>query len=151
MMCCNRNVPHRICIERKIWVNRPIIVCYFLSSHGLSADLDAGRFLMGFQLIDHNPLRGIEYFSPGRWRMIHTNAVAYGFLANAFLGAVHWAIPRLTMRPVTSVVLSWLIFWGLAVCGAGHGWWDSAGKGRPSNGERPRFGLTRWRNWVCCC
>ena len=47
-----------------------------------------------------NPLRGIELFSPGRWRMIHTNAIAYGFLANAFLGILHWAVPRLTLRPV---------------------------------------------------
>ena len=32
--------------------------------------------------------------------MIHTNAIAYGFLANAFLGMLHWAVPRLTLRPV---------------------------------------------------
>jgi cytochrome c oxidase cbb3-type subunit 1 len=42
--------------------------------------------------------------------MVHTNAVAYGFLANAFLGAIHWAIPRLTLRPVFSRWLSYLIY-----------------------------------------
>jgi cytochrome c oxidase cbb3-type subunit 1 len=69
-----------------------------------------GGFLMGFQLIRHNPLRGIELFSPGRWRMIHTNAIAYGFLANAFLGALHWAVPRLTLRPLADRRLSYFIF-----------------------------------------
>src|SRR5512145_2008222 len=69
-----------------------------------------GGLLMAFQLIKHNPLNGIELLSPGRWRMIHTNAIAYGFLANAFLGALHWAVPRLTMKPVLSVRLSWFIF-----------------------------------------
>lgn len=91
-------------------VNRPIIICYFLAAMLYLLISMIGGFLMSFQLIDHNPLRGVELLSPGRWRMIHTNAVAYGFLANAFLGAVHWAIPRLTKRPVTSVLLSWLIF-----------------------------------------
>lgn len=42
--------------------------------------------------------------------MTHTNAIAYGFLANAFLGALHWAIPRLTLKPVLSRYLSWFIY-----------------------------------------
>ncbi|QDU62988.1 hypothetical protein Pan216_38620 [Planctomycetes bacterium Pan216] len=71
--------------------------------------LTAG-FVMALQLVYHNPLQGIELFSPGRWRMVHTNAIAYGFLSNAFLGVLHWSIPRLTMKPVLSVALSWFIF-----------------------------------------
>lgn len=62
------------------------------------------------QLVGENTLAGIEAFSPGRWRMVHTNGVAYGFLANAFLGALHWAVPRLTLRPVASRPLSYFIF-----------------------------------------
>ena len=65
---------------------------------------------MAFQLIRHNPLSGIEIFSPGRWRMVHTNAIAYGFIANALLGSMFWAVPRLTLRPVLSKLLSWFIF-----------------------------------------
>ena len=42
--------------------------------------------------------------------MVHTNAIAYGFLANAFLGALHWAVPRLTLKPVLESALSWFIF-----------------------------------------
>ncbi len=69
-----------------------------------------GGLLMAAQLIHHNPLKGIEFFSPGRWRMVHTNAVAYGFLANSFLGMLHWAVPRLTLNPVASRPLSYFIF-----------------------------------------
>src|SRR6478735_6212714 len=76
-----------------------------------------GGLLMAFQLIYSNPLNGIELLSPGRWRMIHTNAVAYGFLANAFLGTLHWVVPRLTFHKVASRALSYFIFvaWQLVV------------------------------------
>jgi cytochrome c oxidase cbb3-type subunit 1 len=69
-----------------------------------------GGILMAFQLVHWNPFRGVELLSPGRWRMIHTNAIAYGFLANAFLGMLHWVVPRLTLRTVASRVLSYFIF-----------------------------------------
>ena len=42
--------------------------------------------------------------------MVHTNAIAYGFLANAFLGILHWVVPRLTLQPVHSRWLSYSIF-----------------------------------------
>ena len=42
--------------------------------------------------------------------MVHTNAIAYGFLANAFLGTLHWAVPRLTFHKVRSRALSYFIF-----------------------------------------
>ncbi|MCK6483235.1 MAG: cbb3-type cytochrome c oxidase subunit I [Phycisphaerae bacterium] len=67
-------------------------------------------FLFSLQFIQRYPVAGIELFSPGRWRMVHTNGVAYGFLANVFLGALYWAVPRLTLRPVYSRRLSWFIF-----------------------------------------
>lgn len=76
-------------------------------------------FLFSMQFLQHYPLAGIELFSPGRWRMVHTNGVAYGFLANAFLGMLHWMVPRLTLRPVLSVKLSYFIFfaWQAIVVG----------------------------------
>ena len=92
-------------------VNRKIVIAYLIAALAYFFVSLAGGFLMAFQLVDHNPLRGIEYLSPGRWRMIHTNAIAYGFLANAFLGLMHWTIPRLTLRPVLSYRLSWFIFY----------------------------------------
>ncbi len=69
-----------------------------------------GGLLMALQLVQWNPFQGSEYLSPGRWRMVHTNAIAYGFIANCFLGALHWAIPRLTLKQVLDVRLSYFIF-----------------------------------------
>jgi cytochrome c oxidase cbb3-type subunit 1 len=69
-----------------------------------------GGMLMALQLVHWNPLTKIEFFSPGRWRMVHTNAVAYGFLANSFLGMLHWVVPRLTLHTVASTALSYFIF-----------------------------------------
>lgn len=96
-------------------VDERLVRWYFLAALGYFAVSLLGGLLMALQLINHNPLRGIEFFSPGRWRMIHTNAIAYGFIANAFLGALHWAIPRLTLRPVLNRSLSWFIFYAWQV------------------------------------
>ncbi len=95
---------------------------FFMALLFLTASMLAG-LLMSFQLINHNPLPSIPLLSAGRWRMLHTNAVAYGFLANGFLGALHWAIPRLTLQPVFHRALSWLIFiaWQLVVAATAVG------------------------------
>lgn len=104
-------------------VNERLVLWYFLAAlsyFGLSL---LGGLLMALQLLNHNPLGGIEFFSPGRWRMVHTNAIAYGFIANSFLGVLHWAVPRLTMRPVLSRRLSWFIFaaWQVVVLATAGG------------------------------
>jgi cytochrome c oxidase cbb3-type subunit 1 len=91
-------------------VIEPLVFWYFLAALVYLFIAMLAGMLMGLQLVRGNPLRGIELFSPGRWRMLHTNAIAYGFLANAFLGALHWAVPRLALRPVLSKPLSYLIF-----------------------------------------
>lgn len=100
-----------------------LVICYFLAALVYMAVSLAGGLLMAMQLVNHNPLSGIELFSPGRWRMIHTNAIAYGFIANAFLGALHWAIPRLTLHPVLNRGLSWFIFvaWQVVVLSTAAG------------------------------
>lgn len=97
-------------LETTELVDRRLICWYFLAALIYLLISMLGGFLMAFQLVRWNPLQGIELLSPGRWRMIHTNAVAYGFLANAFLGALHWAVPRLTLKPVLSRALSRFIF-----------------------------------------
>jgi cytochrome c oxidase cbb3-type subunit 1 len=73
--------------------------------------------LYSLQLTRLYPFPGIELMSPGRWRMVHTNAVAFGFLINVFIGVLYWVVPRLTGRPVLSEKLSWLICyaWQLVV------------------------------------
>jgi cytochrome c oxidase cbb3-type subunit 1 len=76
-----------------------------------------------FQFLQAYWFPGIEWLSPGRVRMVHTNILAYGFIANIFLGGLYWAIPRITGRAVLSRRLSWLVFWAwqaiLVLTGAG--------------------------------
>ena len=75
-------------------VDQTLVKLYFCTALTFLTVAMLAGLLMAFQLIRHNPLRGIELFSPGRWRMVHTNAIAYGFLANGFIGALHWIVPR---------------------------------------------------------
>lgn len=91
-------------------VDERLVIWYFLAALGYLAISMLAGLLMALQLVRWNPLMNIELLSPGRWRMIHTNAIAYGFLANAFLGSLHWAVPRLTLKPVASSKLSYFIF-----------------------------------------
>ena len=92
------------------FVETRLVVWYFLAGPVFLFTSMLGGILMALQLVHWNPLCGIELFSPGRWRMVQTNAAAYGFLANAFFGGLHWAIPRLTLKPVLSRPLSYFIF-----------------------------------------
>jgi cytochrome c oxidase cbb3-type subunit 1 len=97
-------------------LDRPLADARLVAWHFLAALVFMGvsllaGLLMALQLVHWNPLQGSELLSPGRWRMIHTNAIAYGFLANGFLGSLYWAVPRLTLHPVQSRWLSWTIFW----------------------------------------
>lgn len=68
-----------------------------------------------FQFNNLYPFAGVEWLSPGRVRMVHTNMAAYGFIANAFIAGMLFAIPRLTRQTILSDPLGWLIFgaWNL--------------------------------------
>ena len=128
-------------------VDERLVFWYFMAALFFMFASMLGGLLMGLQLTRMNPFKGIELFSPGRWRMIHTNAIAYGFLANAFLGMLHWAVPRLTLRPVLSGWLSYAIFfaWQAVVVATAVG--ILFGQARDWNGARRRSGSTRshWR------
>ena len=87
-----------------------IVMAYFGASTAYLLMAMPAGMLFSLQLLQAYPFPGIELFSPGRWRMVHTNTIIYGFIANAFLAVLHWSIPRLTARSVLSVKLSWFIF-----------------------------------------
>ncbi len=70
----------------------------------------AGLFY-SMQLLQHWPLPKWAVLSPGRIRLIHTNLIAFGFLANAFWAMLYWCVPRLTGQRVLSDVLGWVILW----------------------------------------
>ncbi len=109
--------------EHENLVEERLVAWFFVAALVYMAVSFLGGLLMALQLVRWNPLQGSEWLSPGRWRMIHTNAIAYGFLANAFLGALHWAVPRLTLRPVLSRALSYFIFvaWQVVVLSTAAG------------------------------
>lgn len=91
-------------------VSERLVRWYFFAALTYLGISMLGGLHMAAQLIHWNALTGIEYLSPGRWRMVHTNAIAYGFLANSFLGMLEWAVPRLTLHPAASRKLSYFIF-----------------------------------------
>ena len=69
-----------------------------------------GGLAYAFQFNQLYPFPGIEWLSPGRVRMVHTNMAAYGFIANAFIAGLLFAIPRLTRKPILSDLLGTVIF-----------------------------------------
>jgi cytochrome c oxidase cbb3-type subunit 1 len=92
-------------------VDRPLVRAHIVASFVFFfVSLFAGMFY-SLQLGRMYPFPGVELLSPGRLRMVHTNAVAYGFLLNGFIAALHWIVPRLTGKQVLSRTLSWVVFW----------------------------------------
>ncbi len=92
-------------------VDRPLVKAHIAAGFTFFfVSLFAG-LLYALQLSRLYPFPGVELLSPGRIRMIHTNAVAFGFLLNCFIAALYWIVPRLTGQRVLHKKLSWLIFW----------------------------------------
>jgi len=94
---------------------RPLVNLRLMRAHLTASAVFFAVSLLGglayaFQFNNLYPFEGIEWLSPGRVRMVHTNMAAYGFIANAFIGGILFAIPRLTRRPILSDPLGWLIF-----------------------------------------
>jgi cytochrome c oxidase cbb3-type subunit 1 len=93
---------------------RPLVSTAMVKWHIVAGLFWLGVALLGglfysMQLFQHWTLPRTEWFSPGRIRLIHTNMIAFGFLTNAFLAMLYWAVPRLTGKRVLSEVLGWVI------------------------------------------
>ena len=63
------------------------------------------------QFIDLYPFKGVEFLSPGRVRMVHTQGVAYAWIANIFFAIMYYMIPKLTNKPILSEKSGQWIFW----------------------------------------
>ncbi len=63
------------------------------------------------QFINLYPFEGVEWLSPGRVRMVHTQAVAYAWLANSLFAVIYYIIPKLTQQPILSKKLGWFVFY----------------------------------------
>lgn len=55
---------------------------------------------------------GLSWFTFGRIRPLHTNAVVFAFSANAFFCALYYSMQRLLKTRMWSDALSWIHFWG---------------------------------------
>ncbi|MBI1246271.1 cytochrome-c oxidase, cbb3-type subunit I [bacterium] len=55
---------------------------------------------------------GVEYFTFGRLRPLHTNAAIFAFAGNAIFAAIYYSTQRLLKTRMFSDVLSQLHFWG---------------------------------------
>ena len=66
--------------------------------------------VMSIRLHAPDWLGGVSWLSWGRLRYAHTQGLFFGWLGNAFLAFLYFAVPRLAGRPVTSVRLGWALF-----------------------------------------
>ncbi|MCB0405199.1 MAG: cbb3-type cytochrome c oxidase subunit I [Bdellovibrionales bacterium] len=62
------------------------------------------------QFLQKYPFPGVSFLSPGRVRMVHTQSVAYAWLANGIFATLYYMIPKLTGFPVLSRKFSRVLF-----------------------------------------
>jgi cytochrome c oxidase cbb3-type subunit 1 len=94
-------------------VEERLVKAHLIAAAGFILVVVATGLLYSLQFLGRYPFPGIEFLSPGRVRMVHTNAIAYGWLLNGLLAGAYWATPRLSGQPIFSRRLGWLIFWVL--------------------------------------
>ncbi len=68
--------------------------------------------LLAFQMIDWRLNFGLEWFTFGRLRPLHTNAVVFAFAANGFFLACYYSTQRLLKTRMFSDLMSQIHFWG---------------------------------------
>ncbi|MBI4232127.1 cbb3-type cytochrome c oxidase subunit I [Candidatus Peregrinibacteria bacterium] len=88
-----------------------LVKAHLIASVVFFITLIIAGLLFSLQFLYRYPFPNTELLSPGRIRMIHTNLAAYGFIVNAFIAGLLWAIPRMTKLPMLSAKLGWFIFW----------------------------------------
>ena len=98
-------------------VHKSLVKWHFIMGMGFMLTSMTAGFLVSLNFLGAYPFEDIPWLASGRLRFLHTNEVAYGFLVNCFVGAMYYAVPRLTGRPVANKQLGWLIFgvWQLLV------------------------------------
>jgi len=94
-------------------VSKALVKWHFVfASFFMIVSMTAG-FIVSLQFVGAYPFENVHWLSFGRLRLVHTNAIAFGFLVNAFVGGMYYAVPRLTGRRVASHRLGWaiLVIW----------------------------------------
>jgi cytochrome c oxidase cbb3-type subunit 1 len=102
--------PHEtVGLQDVVLVDKALVKWHFIFGVGFMMTSMFGGLLVSLNFVHLYPFQGIEWLSVNRVRLLHTNEIAYGFLVNAFLGALYYVVPRLTGRPVAAGWLGWLI------------------------------------------
>lgn len=103
-------------------LNKPPISSGLIKAHGLAALvtlLISALFGLLVSIKMHHPdFAGNDaWLTWGRLRYNHTQGIFFGWLGNAFLMFLYYAVPKLSLRPVTSKQLGWCLFalWNFAV------------------------------------
>ena len=73
--------------------------------------------VVAIKLVQPDFMAGAAWSTWGSLRASHTQGILFGWLGNAFMAFLYFAIPRLAGRPVTSLRLGWLLFvlWNFAM------------------------------------
>ncbi|CAN5266717.1 hypothetical protein BH10CYA1_BH10CYA1_36370 [soil metagenome] len=101
---------------------KPQIFSGLIKAHGLAALvtlLISAIFGLIVSIKMHHPdFAGNDaWLTWGRLRYNHTQGIFFGWLGNAFLMFLYYAVPKLSLRSVTSKQLGWCLFalWNFAV------------------------------------
>ena len=92
-------------------VSYPLIRAHLLISVIYVMIVVLAGLAYSLQFIDLFPFPHVEFLSPGRIRMVHTQGVAYAWIANIFFALIMYMVPKLTEKPILSEKLGWFIFY----------------------------------------
>ncbi len=102
--------------ERSSMINYTLVKFHIGFAMLYLAIVMLGGLLFSLQFLNLYPFPGIDFLSPGRVRMLHTNGAVYGFITNGFLAGLYWAVPRLTGHRVwNEKFIGWFLAIGLQV------------------------------------
>lgn len=96
--------------EKKPYINYDLVRAHLYISVPFMIVVVLAGLTYSLQFIDIYPFSRVEWLSPGRIRMVHTQSVAYAWLANIFFAIILYMVPNLTKKPIFSDKLGWANF-----------------------------------------
>ncbi len=83
-------------------VDYKLVQWHFFAFFGFLVVVLLAGLSYSLQFLQKYPFPGVEFLSPGRVRIVHTQGVAYGLLANGLFAIIYYIIPKLTSFSVWS-------------------------------------------------
>ena len=91
-------------------VDYQLVQWHFVAFFGFLVVVLLAGLSYSLQFLQKYPFPGVEMLSPGRIRIVHTQGVAYGMLANGLFAILYYVIPKLTSFEVMSRKLGRFLF-----------------------------------------